>query len=357
MQGLVCVNASVPVRVSGDFLCLVPPSIKSAESLEGMWGGGVSGCLEGMWEKSRGFSKGFTVTEWGRFWHVTDAKWKVKEISPDKAEPHKSRTTMSSVLLVIRAKCLCPCAVNKRHDLCSRIQTYIVLPQSCCTIPHMNAPEISSCVVVNVPERRISHCVVRVWKENRRGRVWTQFCRLPVEVTSGKRLISMQICANIQICCFISAFLSLSPFSLFLSLLFSPPQEKNLEWFPRMRAMSLVSSEGDGEQNEMRSLQHTLDGTVTLVAQLSGQLAELKEQVECHFRPFVMLRCAHHGNPPVFKKYISKKGLAVYFTVHVLPDLETSFTLKTPPRSKGVTWHGLRQSALPFCNPPLCRAQ
>uniref|UniRef100_A0A4W6EEN1 Inositol 1,4,5-trisphosphate receptor n=1 Tax=Lates calcarifer TaxID=8187 RepID=A0A4W6EEN1_LATCA len=56
--------------------------------------------------------------------------------------------------------------------------------------------------------------------------------------------------------------------------------EKNLEWFPRMRAMSLVSSEGDNEQNEMRSLQEKLDSTVTLVAQLSSQLAELKEQVE-----------------------------------------------------------------------------
>ncbi|XP_068168569.1 inositol 1,4,5-trisphosphate-gated calcium channel ITPR2 isoform X2 [Antennarius striatus] len=55
--------------------------------------------------------------------------------------------------------------------------------------------------------------------------------------------------------------------------------EKNLEWFPRMRAMSLVSSEGDGEQNELRSLQEKLDNTVTLVAQLSGQLAELKEQM------------------------------------------------------------------------------
>uniref|UniRef100_A0A673CNX3 Inositol 1,4,5-trisphosphate receptor n=1 Tax=Sphaeramia orbicularis TaxID=375764 RepID=A0A673CNX3_9TELE len=55
--------------------------------------------------------------------------------------------------------------------------------------------------------------------------------------------------------------------------------EKNLEWFPRMRAISLVSSEGDNEQNEMRSLQEKLDSTVTLVAQLSSQLAELKEQM------------------------------------------------------------------------------
>lgn len=53
-----------------------------------------------------------------------------------------------------------------------------------------------------------------------------------------------------------------------------------MEWFPRMRAMSLVSSEGDSEQNEMRGLQEKLGNTITLVALLSGQLAELKEQVQ-----------------------------------------------------------------------------
>ncbi|KAM6961110.1 inositol 1,4,5-trisphosphate-gated calcium channel ITPR2 [Aplochiton taeniatus] len=56
-------------------------------------------------------------------------------------------------------------------------------------------------------------------------------------------------------------------------------KEKNLDWFPRMRAISLVSGEGDSEQNEMRSLQEKLDSTVSLVAQLSGQLFELKEQM------------------------------------------------------------------------------
>ncbi|KAJ8245709.1 hypothetical protein GJAV_G00273650 [Gymnothorax javanicus] len=55
--------------------------------------------------------------------------------------------------------------------------------------------------------------------------------------------------------------------------------EKNLDWFPRMRAMSLVSGEGEGEQNEIRSLQERLDGTLTLVSLLSAQLAELKEQM------------------------------------------------------------------------------
>ncbi|XP_061085026.1 inositol 1,4,5-trisphosphate receptor type 2 [Conger conger] len=56
-------------------------------------------------------------------------------------------------------------------------------------------------------------------------------------------------------------------------------REKNLDWFPRMRAMSLVSSEGEGEQNEIRSLQDRLDSTLSLVSLLSTQLAELKEQM------------------------------------------------------------------------------
>uniref|UniRef100_A0A6I8N225 Inositol 1,4,5-trisphosphate receptor n=1 Tax=Ornithorhynchus anatinus TaxID=9258 RepID=A0A6I8N225_ORNAN len=55
--------------------------------------------------------------------------------------------------------------------------------------------------------------------------------------------------------------------------------EKNLDWFPRMRAMSLVSNEGDSEQNEIRNLQEKLESTMSLVKQLSSQLAELKEQM------------------------------------------------------------------------------
>ena len=46
-----------------------------------------------------------------------------------------------------------------------------------------------------------------------------------------------------------------------------------------MRAMSLVSSDADGEQNEIRSLQEKLESTMKLVSNLSGQLTELKEQV------------------------------------------------------------------------------
>lgn len=56
-------------------------------------------------------------------------------------------------------------------------------------------------------------------------------------------------------------------------------KEKNLEWFPRMRAMSLAADEADGEQNEMRTLQNQLEDTQRLVTTLSRQLAELRDQM------------------------------------------------------------------------------
>lgn len=56
-------------------------------------------------------------------------------------------------------------------------------------------------------------------------------------------------------------------------------KNKNLDWFPRMRAMSLVSNEGDGEQNEIRILQDKLNSTMKLVSHLTAQLNELKEQM------------------------------------------------------------------------------
>lgn len=43
--------------------------------------------------------------------------------------------------------------------------------------------------------------------------------------------------------------------------------------------MSLVSSDSEGEQNELRNLQEKLESTMKLVANLSGQLTELKDQV------------------------------------------------------------------------------
>lgn len=46
-----------------------------------------------------------------------------------------------------------------------------------------------------------------------------------------------------------------------------------------MQAMSLVLTEGEGEQNEMRILQDKLSATMKVVTHLTGQLAELKEQV------------------------------------------------------------------------------
>ena len=61
-------------------------------------------------------------------------------------------------------------------------------------------------------------------------------------------------------------------------------KEHDLEWFPRMRAMSLAMDEGESEQNEMRNLQEKLESTTRLVYTLSQQLNELKEQVRCHLK-------------------------------------------------------------------------
>lgn len=66
-------------------------------------------------------------------------------------------------------------------------------------------------------------------------------------------------------------------------------QERNLDWFPRMRAMSLVSSDSEGEQNELRNLQEKLESTMKLVSNLSNQLSELKEQV----RDFQMMQTGY----------------------------------------------------------------
>lgn len=70
-------------------------------------------------------------------------------------------------------------------------------------------------------------------------------------------------------------------------------QNKNLDWFPRMRAMSLVSNEGEGEQNEIRILQDKLNSTMKLVSHLTAQLNELKEQVRAQPDPGTTL-----GVPP-----------------------------------------------------------
>ncbi|XP_068181041.1 inositol 1,4,5-trisphosphate-gated calcium channel ITPR3 isoform X4 [Antennarius striatus] len=56
-------------------------------------------------------------------------------------------------------------------------------------------------------------------------------------------------------------------------------KNNNLDWFPRMQAMSLVVTDGDGEQNEMRMLQDKLASTMKVVTTLTCQLTELKEQM------------------------------------------------------------------------------
>ena len=56
-------------------------------------------------------------------------------------------------------------------------------------------------------------------------------------------------------------------------------KDKNLDWFPYQRCMSLSVEDTENEQNEIRSLQGQLEATNTLVRTLSMQLAELRDQV------------------------------------------------------------------------------
>ncbi|XP_072402535.1 inositol 1,4,5-trisphosphate receptor isoform X3 [Diabrotica undecimpunctata] len=63
------------------------------------------------------------------------------------------------------------------------------------------------------------------------------------------------------------------------SYVYAMVKAANLEWFPRLRAISLAAVEGEGEQIEFKSLQGQLQKTEMLVTTLSQQLMELKDQM------------------------------------------------------------------------------
>ncbi|KAK3865118.1 hypothetical protein Pcinc_029236 [Petrolisthes cinctipes] len=63
------------------------------------------------------------------------------------------------------------------------------------------------------------------------------------------------------------------------SYVYTLVKEPDLNWFPRMRAMSLSIGETEGELNEVRMLNTKLDRTQTLVDGLVLQLTELKEEM------------------------------------------------------------------------------
>ncbi|KAK7590916.1 hypothetical protein V9T40_002529 [Parthenolecanium corni] len=63
------------------------------------------------------------------------------------------------------------------------------------------------------------------------------------------------------------------------SYVYAMVHDRNLDWFPRLRAMSLAADESEGEQIELRSLQTQLETTQKLVSNLTQQLFELREQM------------------------------------------------------------------------------
>ncbi|XKL65729.1 hypothetical protein PGB90_009149 [Kerria lacca] len=63
------------------------------------------------------------------------------------------------------------------------------------------------------------------------------------------------------------------------SYVYAMVNDRNLDWFPRLRAMSLAANESEGEQIEFRSLQTQLETAQKLITNLTQQLFELREQV------------------------------------------------------------------------------
>lgn len=63
------------------------------------------------------------------------------------------------------------------------------------------------------------------------------------------------------------------------SYVYTMVKASNLEWFPRLRAISLAAVEGEGEQIELKKFQSELQITQKLVQKLSKQLSELKNQM------------------------------------------------------------------------------
>ncbi|XP_076676433.1 inositol 1,4,5-trisphosphate receptor-like isoform X3 [Andrena cerasifolii] len=63
------------------------------------------------------------------------------------------------------------------------------------------------------------------------------------------------------------------------SYVYAMVKDRNLDWFPRLRAKSLAADEGEGEQVELRSLQSQLESTQQLVKCLCQQLTDLRDQM------------------------------------------------------------------------------
>lgn len=63
------------------------------------------------------------------------------------------------------------------------------------------------------------------------------------------------------------------------SYVYDMVKHSNLEWFPRLRALSLTAVEKEGEQFELKSLHSQLHKTERLIETLSDQLKELKDQM------------------------------------------------------------------------------
>lgn len=92
------------------------------------------------------------------------------------------------------------------------------------------------------------------------------------------------------------------------SYVYAMVKDSNLDWFPRLRAMSLAVMEGEGEQVELRSLHAQLENTQLLVTHLSQQLMELKDQMTEQRKQKQRLGLLGSASAPQFAPNVSLPG-------------------------------------------------
>lgn len=80
--------------------------------------------------------------------------------------------------------------------------------------------------------------------------------------------------------------------------------------------MSLVSSDSEGEQNELRNLQEKLESTMKLVSNLSSQLTELKDQVPNIEKMFTKIRPIRLIEKAVLPDYMGSRKIGSVYVIY-----------------------------------------
>ncbi|CAG0888142.1 unnamed protein product, partial [Cyprideis torosa] len=135
------------------------------------------------------------------------------------------------------------------------------------------------------------------------------------------------------------------------SYVYSMVKEKNLDWFPRMRAMSLAIGDGEGtETSELKMLQTQIDSAQKTVVELTVQIQELRDQImeqRSHKQRLNLLQHQNSAGTGVFPPHIQAHAQEYFLSQHSMSSPLP--TVLPPPPTIAVhrTLTGSRSDALP----------